>query len=45
MIEGALKINERLLNKTAVLCVHDTGSVKIEAEARSGLLIRDIPMI
>jgi redox-sensitive bicupin YhaK (pirin superfamily) len=45
VIEGALKINEQVLNKRDALGVYDLGSVKIETKARSRLLIMDVPMV
>jgi len=45
LLEGCVKINERVLNKRDALGVDDTSSITIETEAQSRLLIMDIPML
>ncbi|MEO8886399.1 MAG: pirin family protein [Mucilaginibacter sp.] len=45
VIEGSVKINDQLLNKRDALGVYDTGSILIETEAHTRLLIMDIPMM
>lgn len=45
VIEGAVKINNQLLNKRDALGVYDTCSLTIDTEANTRLLIMDIPMM
>lgn len=45
LIEGSLKINDQTLNKRDALGVYDTGSITIETQADSRLLIMDVPML
>ena len=45
VLDGALKINDRLLNKRDALGVYETDSITIETEVESRLLIMDVPMI
>lgn len=45
IIEGAVKVNSQVLNKRDGLGVYDTGSLTIETEANTRLLIMDIPMM
>jgi len=45
VLEGALKITDRLLNKRDALGVYETDSIIIETEAESRVLIMEIPMI
>src|ERR1700761_9244485 len=45
IIEGAIKINNQLLNKRDAIGVYDTSSLIIETEALTRLLIMDIPML
>jgi len=45
IIEGAIKINDRLLNKRDGIGVYDTSSLIIETEAVTRLLILDVPML
>jgi len=44
LLDGALKINGQTLNKRDALGVYDISSILIETEAKSRLLIMDIPM-
>jgi redox-sensitive bicupin YhaK (pirin superfamily) len=45
VIEGAVKINGQDLNKRDALGVYNTSSITIDTEAKSRLLIMDIPML
>ncbi len=45
IIEGSVKINAQVLNKRDALGVYDTGSLTIDTEANTRLLIMDIPMM
>jgi redox-sensitive bicupin YhaK (pirin superfamily) len=45
VLEGSLKINGHILNKRDALGVYDTSSITIGTEAKSRLLIMDIPML
>jgi redox-sensitive bicupin YhaK (pirin superfamily) len=45
IIEGAVKINGQDLNKRDALGVYNTSSITIDTEAKSRLLIMDIPML
>lgn len=45
VLEGAVKINDSILNKRDALGVYNTSSITIETEAESRLLIMDIPML
>jgi redox-sensitive bicupin YhaK (pirin superfamily) len=45
VIEGTVKINGQDLNKRDALGVYNTSSITIDTEAKSRLLIMDIPML
>jgi redox-sensitive bicupin YhaK (pirin superfamily) len=45
VIEGSIKINGQSLNKRDALGVYDISSITIDTEAKSRLLIMDIPML
>jgi redox-sensitive bicupin YhaK (pirin superfamily) len=45
IIEGSVKVNDQVLNKRDALGVYDTGSLTIDTEANTRLLIMDIPMM
>jgi redox-sensitive bicupin YhaK (pirin superfamily) len=45
VIEGSVKINGQDLNKRDALGVYNTSSITIDTEAKSRLLIMDIPML
>jgi len=45
VLDGALKINDSLLNKRDALGVYETDSITIETEVKSRLLIMEVPMV
>jgi len=45
VLDGSLKINDQLLNKKDALGVYDTGSITIETQAESQLLLMEVPML
>jgi quercetin 2,3-dioxygenase len=45
VIEGTVKIDGTTLNKRDGLGVYDTSSITIETEARSRILLMEIPML
>jgi redox-sensitive bicupin YhaK (pirin superfamily) len=45
VLEGAAKINSKVLNKRDALGVYNTNSIIIETKAHSRLLLMDIPML
>ncbi|MDB4924409.1 pirin family protein [Mucilaginibacter sp.] len=45
VLDGAIKINDQVLNKKDALGVYDTSSITIDAQANTRLLIIDVPML